>query len=360
MPANTVSDPSLLTNAQTPQTLQAWNNLLESVFGTPATTTNGSSAGTSNTSSITGSSTQTSSDANDPIKALLAMLIPGATGGVANPQNQALIQNLLTQFKEGAGGLSGIQAAGNSAGVYNSSTQGLLANDAMSRAIAAAAGTIGTQQNQQQNIIAQLLATLSAGSRSSTQTSGTSTAGVTTGQTAQTTSKGGSLSGSAGNALKAAAGAALAAKAIKDATGASPLKEGQGRQDDQDDTSAMNRGIGGEGRSDSSDDISGITAPIDPQENSDLGAIDNQNALDDSGVTFEDPFGVRGYDIGDFTANDSSGPNFDFMDFSVPDNPLGTDDTVAPPDTFGGDVGSSGDGLGDPGDSVDFGDGGEE
>lgn len=349
MPANTVTDPSLLTNAQTPQTLQAWNNLLESVFGTPATTTDSNSAGTSNTTTANASSSQVTSDANDPIKALLAMLIPGSQGGIANPQSQALIQNLLTQFKEGAGGLSGIQSAGNAAGVYNSSTQGLLANDAMSRAIAAAAGTIGTQQNQQQNIIAQLLATLSAGSRTTNQTGITNAATTTANQQSSSTAKGGSLSGSAGNALKAAAGAAVAAKAIKDAFNQnSPVGDSKGDQEgDYPQYPAQ-------GRSDRQDDTSNFpstTTPTDPQENGDLGAIDNQNALDDSGVTFEDPFGVGGYDIGDFTANDQSAPNFDFMDFSQPADTNGDSSDSSSIDNSG---------LTDPGDSIDFGDGGEE
>lgn len=348
MAATPVADPSVLTNAQTPQTLQAWTNLLDSVFGGGTTTTNTSGDETSTQTS------ETDSAANDPIRALLALLIPGASGGMNNPQSQQLIAGLLQQFKEGAGGLSGIAAAGNSAGVYNSSTQGLLANDAMARAVAAAAGTIGTQQNQQQQIIAQLLATLSAGSRRTTQTG--------TRNTNQTQQQSRSGSPAAQNAMRAAAAAGAAKAAAKGISNLfsnkASIKPGGGPEEDNEAMARLAGGLEGN-KGDQAGDYPqhGVTGgnvmefsgdPADPfgiggydpeWGNYGTGGLDAM-IMDFSGDT-NDPFGLGGYDIGDYSGGDAGGG----MDFSFLDGFSGID--------FG-DSGSSDDGSGGYGGDFEF------
>lgn len=311
--AATIEDNTILSN---PQTIQQWLNLIEQVTG----------SGTTNQNQSSSSSTTTTSEANDPIKALIAMLIPGATGGIANPQAQALIQAIFTQFKEGTGGLSGIQAAGNAAGVYNSSTQGLLANDAMSRAIAQSAAAIQTGQNNQQQVIAQLLAALGNNSRTVNQT----------GQTNTATSRSPS---SAGRALGAAAGAGLAANALKNLLGAKPggktpsSNEGQGSPgevpeltqgagnnpynpypDDPEEQQRINEGLTAE-----LENGNFVNDPLDPfgiggyDPNWESGQID-WSMGDQSNEN--DPFGVGGWDITDFVGGNPGEANgsWDFIE----------------------------------------------
>jgi len=208
-----------------PTDAKGWADLFAQIFGGAPTTKTETGAKTETGTKLeSGQKTEgqmdiVSSAATEPMMQMLAQLIPGSTGGLANPQAQQLIEGLLTQFKEGSSGLSGIQAAGNAAGVYNSSTQGLLANDAMSRALASAAGVVSTQQNQQQQVIANLLNSLRAGTQQQSRVTGTNTGQTTqtagqtnTGQTT-TTQTGGLAQTNAGRAAAAlgALGAAMGA-----------------------------------------------------------------------------------------------------------------------------------------------------
>lgn len=324
MPASAVADPSILTSAQTPQTMQAWANLLDTIFP-PTTNQSQSSSGTEISTSTVDSA------ANDPIRALLALLIPGAQGGVDNPQSKAMIAQLLQQFKEGAGGLSGIAAAGNSAGVYNSSTQGLLTNDAMARAVAAASAGIGTQQNQQQLIIAQLLATLSAGSRTTTASR------ATTGQQSTNTSKSGGGASAAGKGLLGAGAAAAAAKAIKNAF------EGRGQRfQSEGDQEGDYPQFGTYGK-DSEGDQPGDYPEVGYQAGNigaELGTdFPPEGEIADSGNTISEvDLGGIDFDLGDFLSDDSSETNFDFIDgFSGIDFVDSGGDGEDIPDFTGGD-----------------------
>ncbi len=308
MAAEPIQNTSVLSN---PQTLQQWLNLIEGVTG----------SGTTNTSGSSSSTTTNISDANDPIKALLAALLPGASGGMNNPQAQQLIQAIFTQFKEGAGGLSGIQAAGNAAGVYNSSTQGLLANDAMARAIAQSAGVVQKGQNDQQQVIAQLLSILANSSRTTNQT------GTTNSQSSKSPS-------SAGSALGKMAAGALGANALKkllDKTGGDKPKEssnlGQGSPGEDPDSTVSpgsQQGLWDPNAAPDQDSINeGLTRGLEfgEFENNPQDPFSLLGYAEDGGMTGaneDDPFGVGGWDIGDFVGNDAGSGNGSW-DFIEPD-----------------------------------------
>lgn len=294
MPAAQVTNPSVLSN---PQTLQSWSNLLQSLFGT-SEETSGSET------------TVAGSAATDPIMALLAQILPGATGGVNNPEIQQLLTAIFTQFKEGAGGLSGIQGAANTAGVYNSTTQGLLANDALARAVAQSAGVVGTFQNQRQQTAANLLNTLMQGTR------GTRT------NRQSSTQRGGSLGGNAGKAAMGAAAGAAAAKAAQAIAKAyNNRSQGLASEGDQggdegylrSPTTDRTLGDGEDQRE------SGASNWWEDQPagggGMEFDAWDSGNSPDN----FDIGSGAEGsdfsnFDIGDFFANEDSSPDFSFLD----------------------------------------------
>lgn len=191
-----ISNPSILSN---PAALQQWSTLLDSVMGTSTTTTGGTSS-------------QGSSDA-DPLLMQLIQQMMGAQGGGANQANiMALLAPIFAQFRDGA--LPGIQGMANAGGgVYNSTTQGLLQNDALARAVAQGGGVVVQQQNNAQTQIANLLKILAESTkRNNTQQSSNA-----------------SKSGNAGSMGKAALGGAAAAAAAKAAKAAFANRQSGGR-----------------------------------------------------------------------------------------------------------------------------------
>lgn len=177
-----IPNSSLLNN---PQTLQQWLQVLEGLFP--------SSVNTSGTTSGT-STTINSSDADNPILAMVQMLMGQLGQGVNSSSIQALLGPIFAQLRDVA--LPGIQGRANSAGVYNSQTQRLLQGDALARATAQGGAVVATQQNAIQAQIATLLNTLAQSTRRTNQ--------ATNQSNNQTQQK----SGQAGNAAKAALGAA--------------------------------------------------------------------------------------------------------------------------------------------------------
>lgn len=304
---------------------KGWADLFAQIFGgAPTTKTESGSKTESGTKLESGQKTEgqmdiMSSAATEPLMQMLTQLIPGSTGGLANPQAQQLIAGLLTQFKEGAGGLSGIQAAGNAAGVYNSSTQGLLANDAMSRALAQAAGAVNTQQNQQQQVIANLLNSLRAGTQQQTRVTGTNTGTAT--QTAGQTNTGGTTTTQTGGLAQTPAGRAAAALgALGAATGA--LSGGSSRKP----PAKPNPSPGTNQAKTPTPETAATGSPAgsgtsgeNPEPGSDPFATGGQPPIGDqpgdypqTGVSEQDPFGIGGYDYSNVDTGDFYG---------FPDNP---------------------------------------
>lgn len=262
----TISDPSILSN---PAQMQQWSNLIESLFGSSENRT---------------SSTQSSSAADPIIMQLLQQLMGTAGQGASAANIQALIAPIMMQLRDQT--LPGIQQAANSGGgVFNSSTQRLLQNDALARATALGGEAVVKQQNNQQTQIMNLLNILAQATKSTQQQ--------------QSASK----PGTASNLGKAALGAAAAkklAKAFQNAKNPSPSAAG-GTGEDDEAMAKLAMNAGGEGRSDDSDDTSGFGFSGEGDYNFGPGEYNygDGNGLDfygfpeDPGV---DPFGIGGWD----------------------------------------------------------------
>jgi len=245
----------------TPANLQGWSNLIDSLFGK-------SSTETSNQQQLT----QLGSAADAPMMAIIQQLM-GQAQGVNSPQMQALLAPIFAQFRDVA--LPGIQNAANAGGgVYNSTTQQLLKNDALARATAQGGGALVAQQNNLQQQLAALLGILAR----STQTTAQATQG----------SKQSSTSGNAGNIGKLAgmgAGAAAAAKAIRSLT-SSKINDQSARFESIGDQEGDYPEYPAQGRSDRQDDTSGMP-PWTP--NSDMPYIDARNAINNDYNSDSDP-----------------------------------------------------------------------
>jgi len=198
--------------------LQDWSNLIDSMFGKSQTVDKNEQV-----------LTQLSSQADNPLMLMIMQLMGQAKEGVNSQQIQALLGPIFQQLQTAT--IPGIQNAANAGGgVYNSTTQQLLKNDALARATAQGGNLVVTQQNNLQQQLAALMAILAKSTQTTAQNTGSSTK----------TSNSGSVSGGGlGKALGMGAGAAAAAKAIKNLTTSQPYKGGQGRSDEQDDTSGM-------------------------------------------------------------------------------------------------------------------------
>lgn len=199
----TIANPSILSN---PGQMQQWSNLIESLFGSEETRTTNTQSGS----------------AADPIIMQMLQQLMGTSGQGANAANiQALIAPIMMQLRDQA--LPAIQQGANAGGgVFNSSTQKLLQNDALARATALGGEAVVKQQNNQQTQIMNLLNILAQATKSTQQQ--------------QNASK----PGTASNLGKAALGAAAAsklAKAFQNAKNAknseSPSAAGGTGQDDE-------------------------------------------------------------------------------------------------------------------------------
>ena len=195
----TVANPSILSN---PGQMQQWSNLIESLFGSSENRTTNTQSGS----------------AADPFLTQLIQQLMGTAGQGANEANiQALIAPIMMQLRDQA--LPGIQQGANAGGgIFNSSTQKLLQNDALARATALGGEAAVKQQNNQQNQLMNLLNILAQATKSTTQQ--------------QSSSK----PGTASNLGKAALGAAAAKKlanAFKNAKGQSPSAAGGTGADDE-------------------------------------------------------------------------------------------------------------------------------
>ena len=182
------SNPSILNN---PALIQQWLGILETLSPS-ATNVN---ANENSISTATGSS---SADAG--ITAMITQLINSLAPGGATDQNvKALIAPIMASFKDSA--LPQIQGQANTGGgVYNSTTQQLLSNDALARAVAQSGGVMVSQQNSIQSQITNLLNILAQSTRKVTT--------VGSKQTAQSTQKTSQLPAAA---KAAGAGAGLGA-----------------------------------------------------------------------------------------------------------------------------------------------------
>lgn len=215
------SNTSVLAN---PQNLQQWLGVLEGLFPS-----------SQQINSSSQSTIQNSSAADNPLMLMIQQLMGQMGQGVGSPQMQALLAPIFAQLRDVA--LPQIQGLANSGGgVYNSSTQKLLAGDALARATAQGGSLVVGQQNEMQKQLANLLNILAQSTRTTNQAQ----------QGAQNSQRG----GQAGNAAKlgaATGAAAAAAKAIKKAMARSSAQQnGQGRSDDTDDTSGLKYGSAAE------------------------------------------------------------------------------------------------------------------
>ncbi len=222
---------------ENPANLQQWSNLIDSLFGTERNT---------NTSGTSTTSQSNSSAADGPLQVLIAQLMGTMGQGVNSAQIQALLGPIFMNLRDNA--LPGVQGLANAGGgVYNSSTQRLMQNDALARATAQGGSLVVQQQNQQQTQLATLLGILarSTAQQQTNQANNSNTRNTT--------------AGNAGNAARTAAGLAAAANKLK------ALLEGRQSQgvgdlsggDFEGDRNSSSDFQGGQGRSDSSDDTSG-------------------------------------------------------------------------------------------------------